>query len=70
MQYFSVHTPELSAIHNIMLWETAEETWQQNSALIVAVKCCGTFIITGKSVYASKAKKSDQLTGGFEFYLN
>ena len=33
-----------------MLWETAVKTWRQTFALIVAVKRCGRFIITGKSV--------------------
>ena len=53
-----------------MLWETAEETGWRNSALIVAVKRCGRFIITGKSVLCFKSKKIDQLAGGFEFHLN
>ena len=33
-----------------MLWETTEETWRRTFALIVAVKRCGRFIITEKSV--------------------
>ena len=56
-----------------MLWETAEETWRRNSALIIAVKCCGRFITVikqEKRFCASKANKSDQLAGGFEFYFN
>jgi len=39
-------------------------------ALIAAVKRCGRFIITGKSVLYFKSGgkvKSDQLAGGFEF---
>jgi len=38
-----------------MLWETAAKTWQRSFALIVAVRHCGRFIITGRSVYTSKA---------------
>ena len=57
-----------------MLWETAEKTWRQTFALIVVVKRCGRFIITGKSVLyfksSGKVKVSDQLVGGFEFYFN
>ena len=30
--------------------ETADKTWRRTFALIVAVKHCGRFIITGKSV--------------------
>ena len=41
------------AIH--MLWETAEKKWQRTFALIVAVKRCGRFIITGKSVLYFKS---------------
>jgi len=33
-----------------MLWETAKKTWQRSFTLIIAVKRCGRFIITGKSV--------------------
>ena len=66
VQHFTFHSPEPSAV--LMLWETAEETWWQT--LIVAVKCCGRFIMTGKSVLYFKSKKSDQLAGGFEFHLN
>ena len=38
-----------------MLWETAEETWRRTFALIVAVKRCGRFMITGKSVLYFKS---------------
>ena len=38
-----------------MSWETAEKTWRRAFALIVAVKCCGRFIITGKSVLYFKS---------------
>ena len=38
-----------------MLWETAEKTWRRTFALIVAVKRCGRFIITGKSVLYFKS---------------
>ena len=38
-----------------ILWETAEKTWRQTFALIVAVKRCGRFIITGKSVLYFKS---------------
>ena len=37
-----------------MLWETAEKTWQQTYALIIAVKRCGRFI-TGKLVLYFKS---------------
>ena len=53
-----------------MLWETAEETWRRNSALIVGVK---VDIYNNRKIglfYASKAQNSGQLAGGFEFYLN
>ena len=38
-----------------MLWETTEKTWQRTFALIVALKRCGRFIITGKSVLYFKS---------------
>jgi len=38
-----------------MLWETAEKTWRRSFALIIAVKRCGRFIITGKSVLYFKS---------------
>jgi len=38
-----------------MLWETAEKTWRQSFTLIRAVKCCGRFITTGKSVLHFKS---------------
>jgi len=38
-----------------MLWETPKTTWQPSFALIVAVKHCGRFIITGKSVLYFKS---------------
>ena len=38
-----------------MLWETAEKTWRRTFALIVALKRCGRFIITGKSVLYFKS---------------
>ena len=38
-----------------MLWEIAEKTWRQSFALVVAVKRCGRFIITGKSVLYFKS---------------
>ena len=38
-----------------MLWETAGKTWRQSFAVIVAVKRCGRFIITGKSVLYFKS---------------
>jgi len=53
-----------------MLRETTEETWRWGFALIVTVKRCGRFIITGKSVLYFKSSgkvKRDQLAGGFEF---
>ena len=37
-----------------MLWETTEKTWLRSFALIIAVKHCGRFAITGKSVLYSK----------------
>ena len=40
-----------------MLWETAEKTWRQTFALIVAVKRCDGLIITGKSVLYFKSSK-------------
>ena len=40
------------------LWETPEKTWRQSFPLIVAAKCCGRFITTGKSVlYFISSKK-------------
>ena len=45
--------PLAPAMH--MLWETAEKTWRRTFALIVAVKRCGRFIITGKSVLYFKS---------------
>jgi len=39
-----------------MLWEAAEKTWWRSFALIVAVKRCGRFIITGKSVLNFKSR--------------
>ena len=58
-----------------MLWETTEKTWRRSFTLIAAVKRCGRFIITGKSVLNFKSSEkvkrfSDQLAGGFEFYFN
>jgi len=58
-----------------MLWETTEKTWRRSFTLIAAVKRCGRFIITGKSVLYFKSSEkvkrfSDQLAGGFEFYFN
>ena len=57
-----------------MLWETAEKTWQRSFALIIAVKRCGRFKITGKSVLYFKSSRKvnvgDQLAGGFESYFN
>jgi len=56
-----------------MLQETAEETRRRGFALIVTVKRCDRFIITGKSVLYFKSSgkvKSGQLAGGFEFYFN
>ena len=49
-----------------MLWETAEETWWRTFALIVAVKRCGRFIITGKSVlyFKSSGKVKSKLPIG------
>jgi len=38
-----------------MLWGTAEKTWRQSFTLIVAVKHCGRFIITGKSLLYFKS---------------
>ena len=40
------------------LWETPKKTWRQSFPLIVAVKCCGRFITTRKSVlYFISSKK-------------
>ena len=47
-----------------MLRETADKTWRRGFALVVAVKSCSRFIITGKSVLHFKSSgkvKSDQL---------
>ena len=52
VQHFLFHSPEPSTV--LMLWETAEETWRLT--LIIAVKRCGRFIITGKSVLYFKSK--------------
>jgi len=45
--------PLAPAMH--MLWETAEKTWQRSFVLIVAVRRCGRFIITGKLVLYFKS---------------
>ena len=45
---FSFQSPEPSA--RCTLWETAEKTRRRSFALIVVVKRCGKFIITGKLV--------------------
>ena len=56
-QHFSFQSPEpLPLAPTIcMLWETAEKTWRRTFTLIVAVKRCGRFIITGKSVLYLKS---------------
>ena len=40
-----------------MLWETTEKTWLRSFALIVAVKHCSRFVITGKSVLYFKSSR-------------
>jgi len=39
----------------LVLWETAEKTWQGSFALCVVVKHCGRFLIKGNRFYTSKA---------------
>ena len=54
VQHFSFQSPEPSAIFTA-LWETAEKTRRRSFELIVVVKRCDKFIMTGQSALYFKS---------------
>jgi len=54
----------------LVLWETAEKTWQRSFALFVAVKHSGRFIIKGNQFILPKQRKGKKEVTTWQAALN